>query len=245
MKKKWIQLVVLTLLCTTSCGRNVVQETEKTISEKEIQIEQNVQSVQDQEKESEQETEITETNSLDIDVIRKDIEETEEILKCIEIDDKEQRLNIVAVGKIDETITDRCGVREILIYEENKQIQAIQVKDGDDTIWGIEEGYIECPTKEDAMRLQDINFDGYLDLLVWGWTPNNSIPYLCWCWNPSIKQYEYVFTLQLTNVDYEKQQLVSWYKVENGLYYTDYYAVTDNNQLELVDRQIEDVRPEK
>lgn len=236
MKKKIVQLVIIMILCTTSCGRNVVQEPTKESVKDE-------QSVQIQEKEFEQKTEEVERNVFDTDAVIQELEEAEEILKNIEVNDKQQHLNVVVVGKMDETMPDRCGVREILIYEETKKIQAIQVKDGDDSIWGLEEGYTECPTKEDTVMLQDVNFDGYLDLLVWGWTPNNSIPYLCWCWNPDTKQYEYTFTLQLTDVNYENQQLVSWYKVENGLYYTDYYIVTDDNQLELMDRQIEDVRP--
>ena len=90
--------------------------------------------------------------------------------------------------------------------------------------------------------LKDVNFDGYPDLEVWGWTPNNTIPYYYWCWNPDSEQYEYAFCLQLTEIDVEKKQLISWYKVQNGVYHTEYYQVTADNKLELVDQYIEDYR---
>jgi undecaprenyl pyrophosphate synthase len=41
----------------------------------------------------------------------------------------------------------------------------------------------------------------------------------------------------------ENKRLVAWYKVENGLYYTDYYHVNEKSELELLEREVEDVRP--
>lgn len=112
-----------------------------------------------------------------------------------------------------------------------------------DGVDGIDKGYTGCFTAQDTVFLQDVNFDGYFDLQVCGWTPNNSLPYYFWCWNNDKKQFEYCFTLQLTGIDEENKQLIAWYKVENGLYYTDYFIVNAQNKLELIDREIEDVRP--
>ena len=112
-----------------------------------------------------------------------------------------------------------------------------------DGVDGIETGYTECASAEESVSLRDVNFDGYLDIEVCGWLPNNSIPYYYWCWNPDSQRFEYAFCLQLTGVDVENRRLIAWYKVENGLYYTDYYAVTEENELELEDREVSDDRP--
>lgn len=50
--------------------------------------------------------------------------------------------------------------------------------------------------------------------------------------------------MHLSEIDTENKRLIAWYKVENGLYYTDYYRVNDKNELELIDREIEDVNPQ-
>lgn len=231
---KVIVICLLTSLCVFSCGSDTTQE---TVSENIIQVEENKQTEKTVDVQEVEQEKITESNTVVqlIETIELP-QEADEVLNSLEVE--EQNLILLVIGKIDKDVPERCGVREIFVYENDTQTQKIQIKDGDAQIWGIEEGYTDCLSKEETVILEDVNFDGYRDVLVWGWTPNNSIPYLCWCWNPSIEQYEYAFTLQLTDVDYETQQLVSWYKVENGLYYTDYYKVTDDNQLELVDRKI-------
>ena len=136
------------------------------------------------------------------------------------------------------------GVREILIYKDDVLQQSVSIQEAieKDGVDGIDENYTECPKVEETVILKDVNFDGYPDLEVWGWTPNNTIPYYYWCWNPDSGQYEYAFCLQLTEIDVEKKQLISWYKVENGVYHTEYYQVTADNKLELVDQYIEDYR---
>ena len=136
------------------------------------------------------------------------------------------------------------GVRELIVYQNAKEIQRVQVQEAiaADGVYGIEEGYSQCHSIEEAASLKDVNFDGYPDIEVWGWTPNNSIPYYYWCWNPETQQYEYAFCLQLTEIDVEKKLLIEWYKVENGVYQTNYYRVTEENGLELVKQMTEDVR---
>jgi len=138
-----------------------------------------------------------------------------------------------------------CGVREITVSEGTQLRQSILIEEAirADGVDGIDTGYSQCWSAEEAAALKDINFDGFLDLEVSGWVPNNSIPCYYWCWNPTVEQFEYAFTLQGAKPDPERQQLVAWYKVENGLYHTDYYHVTEDNKLELLHRDVEDVRP--
>lgn len=138
-----------------------------------------------------------------------------------------------------------CGVREIIIYEGTEVRQSILIEEAirADGVDGIDMGYSESVSAEESAKVKDVNFDGIPDIEVCGWIPNNSIPYYYWCWDADTEQFVYAFCLQLTDVDYQNQRLISWHKVENGLYYTDYYSVNEQNELELVERDIEDVRP--
>jgi len=170
----------------------------------------------------------------------------DELLKTMEMplgDGKTLSLHVFGKKKFDDI--DIYGVREIRVYEGMNLIQSILVKEAMDIegMYGDEEGYTECPSKEETAALKDVNFDGYLDLEIYGWIPNNSIPYYYWCWNNETQQFEYSFCLQLLHIDQENELLIVWYKVENGLYYTDYYRVNEKNELELTNREVEDDRP--
>jgi len=171
---------------------------------------------------------------------------SDEVLKVLEMPLEDGKvLTLFVIGKKAEGDIGLYGVREVSVYEGDKLIQTILIQEAinADGVDGIDEGYTACFTKEDSASLKDVNFDGYMDLEVCGWTPNNSIPYYYWCWNNDIQQFEYSFCLQLTEIDEENKLLIASYKVENSLYYTDYYRVNDKNKLELVKRDIEDVRP--
>jgi len=172
-------------------------------------------------------------------------ENSDEVLKVMEMPLDDGRVLILSViGKKRDDDIVMYGVREIRVFEGNL-IQSILIQEAIDMdgVNGIDKGYSECLSIEESAALKDVNFDGYMDLEVCGWIPNNSVPYYYWCWNNDTQQYEYSFCLQLSKVDVENKRLIAWYKVENGLYYTDYYRVNDKNQLELIDREIEDVRP--
>lgn len=138
-----------------------------------------------------------------------------------------------------------CGVREIVVSEGTEICQSILIEEAilADGMDGIDAGYSECWSAEDSAALKDVNFDGFLDIEVPGWCPNNSIPCYYWCWDPATDRFEFAFTLWKAEPNPETQQLAAWYKVENGLYHTDYYRVNENNELELVSRDVEDVRP--
>lgn len=153
-------------------------------------------------------------------------------------------LTLSVLGKQAE-VSDCWGIREIRVYRKEALIQTISMaeaieKDGVD---GIDAGYTESFSIENAAKLRDVDFDGNPDLEVCGWCPNNAIPYYYWLWDPETEQFQYGFSLQLQEVDAENRQLIAWYKVENGLYYTDYLRVNNQREPELIKREIEDVRP--
>lgn len=153
-------------------------------------------------------------------------------------------LELSVMGKQDIN-TGRYGVRKILVYRDGQLSQTLDMVTAieADGVSGIDFGYTESVTLEDAVKLKDVNFDGNPDLEICGWYPNNAIPYYYWIWDPVSGQFAYAFLLQLREVDAENQQLIAWYKVENGLYYTDYYRVSDQKELVLLKREVEDVRP--
>lgn len=154
---------------------------------------------------------------------------------------KECRIDVI--GKEQEE-TRNWGAGELRIYTEEELLQTILVQEAieADGVDGIDKGYTECPYPNLTAALRDVNFDGYPDIEVWGWCPNNSIPYYYWCWNPGTEQFEYAFTLQLTDVDEERKHLISYQKVGGGVYYTERYRVTKDNELELAERMTEEYR---
>ena len=170
----------------------------------------------------------------------------DEVLKTMkETTESGEDFMVIAVGKRRPDMV-QYGIRELIVYHNNEQPSSVFVQEAIDAdgVYGIEEGYSQCYSREAAAALKDVNFDGYPDIEVWGWTPNNTIPYYYWCWNPETQQYEYAFCLQLTEIDTERKLLIEWYKVENGVYQTNYYQVADGNRLELVEQVTEDIRAE-
>lgn len=158
--------------------------------------------------------------------------------------DNGETLSLSVMGKKAED-RELYGVREIRVYRGDDLHQVISMVEAieADGVDGIELGYTESVSLEAAAALKDVDFDGNADLEICAWCPNNAIPYYYWLWNKEKECFEYAFTLQLRDVDTEKRQLVAWYKVENGLYHTDYYRVNAEKELELLKREVEDVRP--
>lgn len=172
-------------------------------------------------------------------------ETSDVVLKTMDVPLQDGRiLTLNVMGKQEET-TGTCGVREIIVYEGTQVRQSILIEDAirADGVDGVDVGYSESFSAEESAKVKDVNFDGIPDIEVCGWLPNNSIPYYYWCWDADAEQFVYAFCLHLMDVDYQDRKLISWYKVENGLYYTDYYNVNAQNKLELAKRDVEDVRP--
>jgi len=188
--------------------------------------------------ESEYESELTEPTGMPSPTTVAD-----KVLHTLQVPLLGKECTLEAIGK-KRTDMDLWGVRELLIYAGGDLLQTISVQEAilADGVDGIDKGYTECPDAESTVTLRDVNFDGYLDIEVWGWCPNNSIPYYYWCWNPDRQQFEYAFCLQVTDVDEEQKHLISYQKVGGGVYYIERYRITDENKPELVERMTEDHR---
>jgi hypothetical protein len=237
-----LSLIINMVLWTACAKEDSLSELETT---KEPTRETTEESITETTEETEEEAK-EETESFSDSDIPNDLPlESDQVLKILKMPfDEGKSLTLFVLGKKSEN-AELFGVREIRVYDKKTFLQSVQVKEAIDIdgVDGIDDGYTACFTAEESAYLKDVNFDGYLDLEICGWVPNNSLPYYYWIWNNQKKRFEYAFCLQLVEIDTENKRLVAWYKVENGLYYTDYYHVNEKSELELLEREVEDVRP--
>ena len=151
-------------------------------------------------------------------------------------------LTMRAIGKKREDM-DLWGLCQIDVYEGSTKIQVIHLKDIidiDGFDGSVDQGYTECWSKEELLQAKDVNFDGNQDMEIFAWITNTSIPYYYMLWNRNSGQFEYGFRIQLTEVDYDNQQLVASHREGAGTYYTDYYRYNENGELYLADVEIKD-----
>ena len=148
-------------------------------------------------------------------------------------------LTLEAVGKALNEYD--CGVREVRVYDGETLLQTVSVREAIKSVWGIGMtddfyNYTECWSPEDSMEVLDLNLDGNTDFGLFGWSPNNTIPYYYWQWDG--EQYQYAFLLQGVKVHPETGEVCSEYKEGyNGIYYQyDYYRPDGEGNLYL-DRQ--------
>ena len=149
-------------------------------------------------------------------------------------------LRLDAIGKQDSE-NELWGVREVQVYHGDTLVQTLSLQeameaDGTD---GIAPGYTACWDPEQVMQTVDMDFDGSEDLALFGWTPNNTIPYYYWLWDGELRQYRYAFTLQGAEADPETETILSQYKYANGINYTDHYRYREDGSLELFRREVE------
>jgi len=125
--------------------------------------------------------------------IELELDAPDQVLKTLAMPlDDGKVLKLFVIGKRREDI-EMYGVREVRVYEGNSLLQSIIIQEAIDAhgVDGIDEGYSGCVSAQESAALRDVNFDGYMDLEVCGWVPNNSIPYYYWCWNDDSGLFEY------------------------------------------------------
>jgi len=185
----------------------------------------------------------TETPAQNTDAPPEDAPETEDhVLLTLNTEVNGGRvLTLEAIGK-KRADMDQWGVREVRVYDGDTLIQTILAQEAIDAggmSGTVDDGYTDCWCVEEAAAVRDMNFDGYGDLDLFGWLCNNTIPHYYWLWDPAAEQYRYAFTLQGAEEDAEKEEIVSQYHA-SGIYYTDHYRYTAEENLTLVQREVED-----
>lgn len=125
------------------------------------------------------------------------------------------------------------GIRAIEVYDGETLLQTIEMTEAaDDPDGGLEE-YTECPEPQLLLRAVDANFDGYDDIEVFGWMPNNTVPYFYWLWDAGAKQYAYRFRLQGPTIDPETETLSAEYRESAAASWKDVYQWRDGELVLL------------
>jgi rhodanese-related sulfurtransferase len=90
---------------------------------------------------------------------------------------------------------------------------------------------------EEALKFDDWNFDGYLDISLWRF-PGGSMgnrPHYFWLWNPETEEFTENFDLgQISSwsrveIDYENNLIISHVRDDNNIYFIDYWKYHDGN----------------
>lgn len=108
-------------------------------------------------------------------------------------------LTLEAVGKpLDQGL---AGVREVRVLDGETLLQTVSAYEAIEMEWGSAADdligkYTTCWSESDVMEALDLNFDGNTDFGLFGWVPNNTIPYYYWTWDPKAEEYRYACTLQ-------------------------------------------------
>lgn len=140
-----------------------------------------------------------------------------------------------------------CGVREVRVYDGADLLQTVSAREAIELEWEFGDGvlaedfynYTVCWSPEKTMEVLDLNFDGNTDFGLFGWVPNNTIPYYYWQWDG--ERYRFACTIQGAEVHPETGEVSSEYKVGSGgvQYQRDFYRPDGEGNLYLVRQERE------
>lgn len=176
-----------------------------------------------------------------------DVPETEDhILLTLEAPLADGRtLTLEAFGKRSDE--DYWGVREVRVYDGEDLLQTVSAREAIELEWEFGDGvlaedfydYTTCWSPEKTTEVLDLNFDGNTDFGLFGWVPNNTIPYYYWQWDG--ERYQFTCTLPGAEVHPETGEVSSEYKVGWGgvQYQRDFYRPDEEGNLYLVRQERE------
>lgn len=105
----------------------------------------------------------------------------------------------------------------------------------------LESVYTDCWNADGGLTLEDVNFDGYLDIGLQASVTAYNLPYYYWTYNPDTRGFDFAFwLLGPMTVDAANQQLVCEPHA-GSTYYTEYYAYSPSGQLYLARRDTKDL----
>jgi len=100
--------------------------------------------------------------------------------------------------------------------------------------------YTSCRSPEETMEAVNLDFDGNTDFGLFGWSPNNTIPYFYWTWDAEMERYRFSFILQGAEVHPEAKQLsAEVYEVSAGntvSRFTEIWELRDG-EMQLTNRE--------
>ena len=123
------------------------------------------------------------------------------------------------------------GINKITVLDNEKIVQVIFMQDFIPSY--SDEEYTDAYMIDGGLMLDDINFDGYLDMALSAYYGNDSDAHYYFVWDNEEYQFEYVDCLNKLNIDKENKQLIEYQ--HNGFEeYSLYYYSLKGRDLELL-----------
>lgn len=134
---------------------------------------------------------------------------------------------------------DTAHVHDITVLNADQHIvQTLIIEDVSDMLTETETLWLD---RGEGFKIEDVNFDGYKDIRLMELLPAGAnVPYLYWLYHP--EQQHFIFSkafsqLAHINLDSDKKQIISQYRINAVEHGTDYYSV-DNYDLTLVRQEL-------
>ncbi len=132
------------------------------------------------------------------------------------------------------------GISYVEITLEDGEDYSFSTEEAMTEMWGQKTVYTECWSKDGGIKLEDINFDGYVDIGLMAQIPAYNLPYIYYVFDADNGKYEYydAFMCYL-KVDAETETCLEEYHVGTA-YYKDVWAKDNEGGLYLMQRTIRD-----
>lgn len=146
---------------------------------------------------------------------------------------KNKKLTLRLYGKkIDDN---KYGINKVIVFDNEKIVQVIFMQDFIKSYSDEEftEEYTEAYMIDGGLILDDINFDGYLDMGLSAYYGNDSDAYYYFAWDNTEYKFKYVDCLNKLSIDKGSKQLIEYQHIGFEEYILYYYNIKGNN-IELV-----------
>ncbi|MBO5326205.1 MAG: hypothetical protein J6A80_08250 [Lachnospiraceae bacterium] len=132
------------------------------------------------------------------------------------------------------------GISYVEITSEDGEDYSFSTEEAMTEMWGQKTVYTECWSKDGGIKLEDINFDGYVDIGLMAQTPAYNLPYIYYVFDADNGKYEYYddFMCYL-KVDTAAETCLEEYRA-GTTYYKDLWAKDNEGGLYLMQRTIRD-----
>ena len=130
------------------------------------------------------------------------------------------------------------GISYVEITSEDGEDYSFSTEEAMTEMWGQKTVHTECWSKDGGIKLEDINFDGYVDIGLMAQTPAYNLPYIYYVFDADYGKYEYYddFMCYL-KVDTEAETCLEEYHA-GTTYYKDLWAKDNEGGLYLMQRTI-------
>ena len=130
------------------------------------------------------------------------------------------------------------GISYVEITSEDGKDYSFSTEEAMTEIWGQKTMYTECWEKDGGIKLEDINFDGYVYIGLMAQIPAYNLPYIYYIFDSENGKYEYYGSFMcFLHVDTEAETCLEQYRA-GQTYYDDVWAKDNEGGLYLMQRTI-------